>query len=281
MSKKQKNKSNLDLCEYHMCKKKATLSECQYCHNKFCEEHIRAKLPSVASFKRTTKEESDFISEYDGKNAHPCGAYRVNFNLIKESKEKDYEKALDKALKIQSPIYSKPQKIENEYVKTKVIEPEVNIEYKASNNRKQNLSSKTKHHNFLPKVLESYLVWLLAIFVIFTGINAFAHNSMLELIAWLAFYVVEIVFMTKLIKRVDMIRTDSDLSIWGLKGLSFIFILIGVYILIFGSIIFGSLFNAYVFGAILIPFLGFFTIGAFLVFKFKRRSGSIVYVGRA
>ena len=132
----------------------------------------------------------------------------------------------------------------------------------------------------MPKTVNGGALLLIVIFIILTLLNQSVHISALETFSWICLYIAEIILLYSLIKRVDRIHVHSDLSIWGLRILSGVFTVIGLYVLFFGSLLSITMYNIYVFYFIEILSLGMIAIGAFLVFKFKRRSGHIVWVGR-
>lgn len=180
--------------------------------------------------------------------------------------------------------------------------------------RKFGLKSATTYRIKKSKVLQLSL--LLLSLIVIALINNFFVNDLLQFI----FYVVEIVFvgyfMFRLLKFFDRIPTNSDLGLFGLRILSGIIGVVGLYMLIifwwFGwSIIWfqgsigvstlrsgfnmfglGPLVDIFTFGVDFhLPYTGVviylavtFTMvltGGYLFFKFQRRTGGFVWIGRA
>ncbi len=81
----EKVKIDKTRCNYHLCRKKTKLTQCKYCKNYFCKEHIQPIVPGGV----------DIGYDQEGDNYHPCPEY-VDF--VKEQKDKQI-KELDAAWK--------------------------------------------------------------------------------------------------------------------------------------------------------------------------------------
>ncbi|MBI2970857.1 MAG: hypothetical protein HYY37_00385 [Candidatus Aenigmarchaeota archaeon] len=225
--------------------------KCKFCGNLFDIEH---RLPENHTCEGLSQWKEKHLKEFhEGKSS-------IAYENTLEPKHEDsgYKDSMRNALRCDSKQFFKgiPEKFNKQAIRLNI-------------------------HRLIQKNMNDIGIWLIGLFIIFTAFNQILKYSILESISWIFVYVAEIIFIYKLIKRVDKIEVNSDLSIWGLKILSFIFILIGVYIFLFGSLALATVYSLYVLGLLGIIALGFFSIGAFLIFKFKRRSGSIVWVGRA
>ncbi len=153
------------------------------------------------------------------------------------------------------------------------------------NKSEHQLQHKPFHHKIfrislrLPKSFRGYSIIFIVLFLVFGIIFSFVKIPILETLSWIFLYIVEILGIIALIKRIDRIHISSDLSTWGLKVLAFVFILIGVYIFFFGAAALSVVYSLYVFWFFGVIAFGLWTIAAFLMFKFKRRSGLIVWHG--
>ena len=56
----------MEICNYELCKSKATQKECQYCRKIFCKRHLNPTIPSLPD------DTEDFLIEERYKSHHPC-----------------------------------------------------------------------------------------------------------------------------------------------------------------------------------------------------------------
>jgi hypothetical protein len=152
---------------------------------------------------------------------------------------------------------------------------------------------KNKKINILQKInfsrLNNPLFFLiLCIFISYLAIK----NSNTEIekygrfVFWIILYGVEIFVIIKIIKKIDEIFSDSDISLFLLNIASAVSVFIGIFIIVYTIILSLYLTNKYpkdsgfiITFFLLLGFLVLF-IGAYLAFKFKRRTGLWVYHGR-
>jgi len=133
---------------------------------------------------------------------------------------------------------------------------------------------------------------VLTIFLILTIISYFIFEISLDTIFSILIDIISIYLLYKLFIKVSRMEIGSDLKLFGLRILSVITVLFGVFILwsyflwkykeLTMWIIFS--FNGLQIGSIyhLIPFLilgfGFILLGLFMGFRFMLHSGSIIYL---
>jgi len=80
---KRKTDIDKERCNYHLCRKKTKLIQCEYCRKYFCEKHIAPSPPRLARFK-DPKYIPSGKNEY---NYHPCTDY-LHYSIIKEKEKK-------------------------------------------------------------------------------------------------------------------------------------------------------------------------------------------------
>lgn len=128
------------------------------------------------------------------------------------------------------------------------------------------------------KTRNKIMVSSFVVAVVLNVVASLLKSEPLNMISWLLLYITEVTVIYALMMRADHMRADSDMRIWLLRIVSGLFILFGagfMFVFIMSSVFTGSVYGMY-FG--LIGGFGMFIIGAYLEFKFMRRSGSIVYV---
>jgi len=84
--KGSKTKPDKVNCNYHLCRKKAKLTQCSHCKGYFCDEHIEPYEPRIGNQPGHSRDES----------GHPCFAYVDYLAKKKEEDDKRYSDALNK-----------------------------------------------------------------------------------------------------------------------------------------------------------------------------------------
>lgn len=107
--KRKKSRADKTRCNYHLCRKRKKLTQCEYCKSYYCEKHLQPKPPGLPRFKSTKPEDKLFMKEWRKKRGHPCAPYREYWVATQERKKKEYREALDKLIR------SKPLKERYEY----------------------------------------------------------------------------------------------------------------------------------------------------------------------
>ena len=126
-------------------------------------------------------------------------------------------------------------------------------------------------------------VRLLIIFVVLSILLSFASWYIdlpyLVTVSWLFVYLAELIVLYSILRYVDGIGTHSTLRIWSLRLLSGIFILAGIFFIVLFGFASAMILNSYMLWFSCIFGLGLILIGFYLSFKFKTRSGIIVWHG--
>lgn len=143
------------------------------------------------------------------------------------------------------------------------------------------------HWKYLSKPFKFFIISLILFIILQIIIMGFSHEYLI-IFSWIVLYTVEISGLTALLFKVDKIRTNTTLRVWGLRLLSFVFMFIGLYSLFFYWYVsfFSFLFFLktpqgwfWEFLSFLILGMGFLLIGGYLQFKFMRKSGVIIHRG--
>jgi hypothetical protein len=102
-------------CNYHLCRREAKLTQCPYCHDYFCQEHINPRPPSFPNFDYPNK----FNEWKDDENTHPCTDYYDHLVREDRGRHRKYQYALDTMNLISKPKdYPRSNKIIDD--KTKI-----------------------------------------------------------------------------------------------------------------------------------------------------------------
>jgi hypothetical protein len=147
-----------------------------------------------------------------------------------------------------------------------------------------------------------FWMYIIILMIVIAIVNIFYEVKILSIDITILFYILEIILisivMFKILIKLDSIYVDSDLRLFGLRILSGLVSFIGFIILFYFvffapifSLIDRGMYNAVFFGSLInLPYLGYFIyivvsfsliiIGAYLFFKFQRRTGQIVWFGR-
>ena len=126
----------------------------------------------------------------------------------------------------------------------------------------------------------------LAVFIVLTILNI-KSPEFIQAMYVLVICAMEISGILWLLFKLDRISTHSTLRLWGLRILAGTFVFIGLWLLLmlwgmaFWTILFSpmAMMLSPSFFPFLIPSIGMIGIGAYLEFKFRTRSGVIVYRG--
>jgi hypothetical protein len=237
--------------------------KCKYCSQYFCGEH---RLPEH----------------------HSCNHVKVSWNDWKENQNK-FQKTT------KPDVNNKP-----------IIAHSKKSHHKS--NKKKYKSRKRKYgflQTFRYKIRKSkFPIWFIAIFTIMILIAIIHQFYMIKILSFdlsIIFYILEIILvaylMFMLMCKLDRIHVGSDMRLFGLRFLSgivaffgfciFFLILLAPVFAIFdtgiaGVIYFGSSFHLPLTGLVLYSVFSFglMIIGAYLFFKFQRRTGEFVWFGR-
>jgi hypothetical protein len=294
---------------------KKKVFRCEYCGRLLCEKHIEPRLSFIPNFNPTGYSheiEALYYKEHNRRGGHPDFGYsRKKFEDL-DIEEKTRNELIKQALDRMNAHYEGSTMPSEEPSYTSIpIEgtsypldesPTIKVEklyiHKPKSYSKPKLSIsfdwKTK------KLLRSLKFWL-PLFWIVVGFLYFLegnnpttfYNSVPEAAKYV-FYIfaagVSGWIGYKIFNRVDS-NTTSDRGLFGLKLLAFAFILIGVFLLM---LMFGVFYPVGIFtnpfgyptlslsrivASVFFSVLGLalILISAYLVFKFERRSGVIVY----
>lgn len=249
----------------HECNKKIDSLipfKCKHCGNLFCKDHFLPENHNCPNFKPKS-----IFSQLNDK---------PDMREPKPSYENTYEQ--------------RPKQHSNEKHK----------KYREHKKRKYTLGQTIKYKCRKAKIP----VWFLAtltIMIVIAIIHQFYEIKILSYDISIVYYICEIVIvgylMFRLLKKFDSIHVGSDLRLFGLRMLSGLVSLVGLFIFFFMMIVplfalfdenmasiafFGSGFNLHLTGTILFGTVGFgmTIIGAYLYFKFQRKTGNFVWFGR-
>ena len=82
-------------CSYHLCRKKPkNMKKCKFCDEEFCDEHLRAVMPYIPSFR--TNDKMMYTFNDDG---HPCMPYAEYEERERKLEDERYGLALDNLLR--------------------------------------------------------------------------------------------------------------------------------------------------------------------------------------
>lgn len=88
-------KPSEDTCFYHLCRKKVSLKECNYCHESFCEEHANPKPAGLPNFTGTKAVDELYMEEWHKPGGHPCFPFtKIWTEKVKREKEEETQKFL-------------------------------------------------------------------------------------------------------------------------------------------------------------------------------------------
>ena len=158
-----------------------------------------------------------------------------------------------------------------------------------------------------PRKYPQYSIWFIPLLISMVILAIILYFNSLDYVSYL-FYILEIIavgyMMLRLLKRLNRIRIKGDLMrLWGLRLLSALVSGFGLFIIIYVWITFliyplestlgqkSIMTDIIVFGyqwntpniiplALEVVGLGLCLIGAYLLFKFKMKSGNVIWVGR-
>ena len=282
---------------------KKKVFRCEFCERLLCEKHIEPRLAFIPNFNPTRYSleiEAMYYKERKRENGHPDFNYsRMKFeemDIEARTRNELIKQAFDRMNahfkgKHTYPTYEPSPKTKKEYIP--IYEKPIN--HKSSFQRPKislHMSWKTKN------LLRSLKLWFIAFWItvgllyLLEGNNPTSfYNSVPEAVKFV-FYI----FATgisgwigyRIFERFDTHPT-SDRGVFGLKILSGLLLLAGVFMLVFGAFFGMGFFTTSIFNPILsigrttvmvfVMVLGMalMLVSAYLLFKFERRSGIIVY----
>ena len=269
----------------HECDKKVDSLipfKCKHCGNLFCKDHYLPENHNCPDFKPKSifsrlsgtviSEEPDYIDYELTPNIEPDEA---------KEEEESIEEKPDRLPKKEKSVKVKPTKKRRRKRKYTLWQI---INYKC---RKATIP-----------------VWFLITLIIMITIAVIHQFYIIKILSYdisIIYYICEVIvigyLMFRLLKKFDNIHVGSDLRLFGLRMLSGLISFIGILIFFFMMIapffalfdenmafvvLFGSSFHLPLTGTILFGTIGvgMSIIGAYLYFKFQRRTGEFVWFGR-
>jgi len=251
--------------------------KCSRCGNYYCNEH---RLPE----------------------SHQCiVAPRRNLNnwIREEKKFKNYSRGEKNFIEVKNQNYHREPPYHNSEKKDK--KDFWDRRYKEYGRTKRYTLPQTLRYKLRKIRIHPWILITLVIMFVIAIIHQFYEIQISGIDLSVIFYLLELIvvlyLMFRLIKISDRIHVGSDLRLFGLRMLSGFVSFIGIFLL--WMMFFGSLFaffdknlaSFFYFGAqFRLPFfvqtlfygvsLGLVVIGAYLYFKFQRRTGNFVWFGR-
>ncbi len=317
ISLEYRGESSIDEC-VECCVRNSDFSKkkvfrCEYCNRLLCEKHIEPRLSFIPNFNPTNYSpeiEALYYQEYRRQGGHPDFRYsqkkfedldieeKTRNELIKQALDRmnahytgRYSIPIEEPSSISIPVEETPYPSDGVHP-IRIEEPH-SPKPKSYPRPRLTISFDWRTKN----LLKSLRFWLPAFLIIvgflflFEGNNPTSfYNSVPDAVKYV-FYI----FATgisawigyRIFEKVDSNAT-SDRGVFGIKLLSGLFLLMGVFILVFGAFygvgFFTSPFNPVLSLArttvtVFVMVLGFafILISGYLLFKFERRSGIIVY----
>lgn len=152
-------------CSYHICNKRTELYRCKYCRGLFCNEHLKAKPPSLPSFVHSNlpkwlKDEVD--KEWENRNGHPCATY---FDIWKNWKEREKSK-------FYRPLITKGR----EYTIPPIVEHPPDESKQEISHQVENNQKPSEYTNPRPKRNFKYIIFGISILTIILVSFYFGNN---------------------------------------------------------------------------------------------------------
>lgn len=268
-----------------------------------CEKHIEPRLAFIPNFNPTNYSpeiEALYYREYKRSDGHPDFGYsRMKFeelDIEEKTRNELIKQALDRMNAYYKGKHTKP-------IKNTSLTPKV--DYSPKNEKphfhkpsfwRPKLSFHTDWKTM--KLLKSLKFWLISFWIVvgilylLEGNNPTSfYNSVPDAVKY-AFYILATGISGwigyRIFEKVDS-NVTSDRGVFGLKLLSVAFLMIGVFMLVFGTFYGIGFFTESIFNPtmslarttvmVFVMTLGLvlMLVSAYLLFKFERRSGIIVY----
>lgn len=262
------------------------LYQCQYCERWFCERHLEPRLTVIRDFKTVIKDttwRNMIEKEWRRKDGHPDFAY--TWEKFEELKiEKAIIGAKMEALLDKSKGYRKPVPRETKKERKLYFVKEESPSYQPKTRRQVSIHQKKlrKYFQVLPNLIKIGLVIFPILLVEYFFLKAYFNTTAYIFVALGTTYIIYKLFIIA-----SRIRVTSDLRLWGLRILSVLTFVTGIFLVV--GVLMSYAFTAFTpekldnpaYMSVFIFFgvlgFGLMLLSSYLMFRFMLKSGVIVY----